>query len=86
VYLASPEGRARHNAPVKGQVRLDPFDPVALQTVSQSVQRLVAIPTARDELREKRIVVNGDDAARLHAALVAKPRALRQLQGRDGPG
>ena len=44
VHLASPERRARHNAPVKGQVRLDPVDPVALQRVSQPVQRLVAIP------------------------------------------
>ena len=64
---------------------LHPFDPVARQRVRQPVQGLVAVPPAGDDLRQERVVVDGDHAARLHAALVAEPGPLRQLERGDGP-
>ena len=68
----------------KGQRGLHPLDPVSLQRIRQPVQRVVPIPAGRDDLREKRIVVDGDHAPRLDTALVAEPRPFRQLEGRDG--
>ena len=68
----------------RGDGGLDPLDSVAPQRVRQPAQGLVSVPARRDHLRQERVVVNGDLAARLDAALVTEPGPLRQRDRGDG--